>query len=63
MIDLAGQTGVTRLEAVCHAQHRASARVLEKCGFTLKGLLQQHLTFPNLEPGKLSDVLQYTRVF
>ena len=33
MIELASQRGVTRLYAVCHAQHQASWRVLEKCGF------------------------------
>src|SRR5438552_18188698 len=36
MVDLARSTGVHRLYALCHAVHRASAHVLEKCGFLLE---------------------------
>lgn len=48
MVALAEQSGLQRLEAICHHQHQASARVLEKCGFTLEGTLVRHTVFPNL---------------
>jgi [ribosomal protein S5]-alanine N-acetyltransferase len=63
MVDLAGLLGVRRLEAVCHVEHRASARVLEKCGFTCEGVVAAHTEFPNLLPGTRCDVLSYAREF
>ncbi len=63
MVDLAGKLGVKRLEGVCHIDHRASARVLEKCGFQLEEILREHTEFPNLAPGQKSDVLSYVRCF
>jgi RimJ/RimL family protein N-acetyltransferase len=57
MVDVAGATGVPRLYALYHSEHRASARVLEKCGFCLEGLLSAYAEFPNLVPIELSDVL------
>lgn len=59
MVDLARQTGIQRLEATCHAEHTASAHVLEKCGFTTEEVRRQHFVFPNLKPQKKSDVLSY----
>ncbi|HZB88763.1 MAG TPA: GNAT family N-acetyltransferase [Terracidiphilus sp.] len=59
MILLARQTGVRRLEAVCHAENRASAHVMEKCGMHYEGLLAAHTEFPNLQPGVRLDVLRY----
>jgi RimJ/RimL family protein N-acetyltransferase len=59
MVDLSGQIGVTRLEAICHIDHQASARVLEKCGFQLEEILRQNTEFPNLAPGRKSDVFSY----
>jgi RimJ/RimL family protein N-acetyltransferase len=60
MRDLAWQLGVTRLYALCHPDHRASAHVLEKCGFALETTLRGHSEFPNLSPGIADDVLCYT---
>ncbi|MGO9436022.1 MAG: GNAT family N-acetyltransferase [Terracidiphilus sp.] len=60
MVDLARETGVKRLEAVCHAAHRASAHVLEKCGFECDGMRVAHTEFPNLSPGLRCDVLSYS---
>ncbi len=54
---------VRRLYAECHCGHRASARVLEKCGFTCEGVLQQHLEFPNFAPGRAEDCLRYAQTF
>jgi aspartyl-tRNA(Asn)/glutamyl-tRNA(Gln) amidotransferase subunit C/ribosomal-protein-alanine N-acetyltransferase len=59
MRDLAGRLGVTRLFALCHPDHRASSRVLEKCGFALEARLPAHAEFPNLAPRVFVDVLCY----
>lgn len=63
MVDIAQQTGVTRLEAICHAEHTPSAHVLEKCGFTREEVHREHFVFPNLRPQKKSDVFNYIRCF
>lgn len=63
MVRLAGELGVRRLYATCHAGHRPSARVLEKCGFEREGVLRAHSVFPNLETSEPQDVLMYTRIF
>ena len=63
MVDVAQQTGVERLEAICHAEHTPSAHVLEKCGFTREEVRREHFVFPNLKPQKKSDVFSYVRCF
>jgi ribosomal-protein-alanine N-acetyltransferase len=63
MVDLAPRLGVTRLYALCHPDHRASWRVLEKSGFTREGILARHVPFPNIAPGVPVDVLCYARAF
>ncbi len=63
MIALAPQTGVRRLEAVCHVDHRASAHVMEKCGMHCNGALKAHTEFPNIAPGQRLDVLRYSLEF
>jgi len=62
MVDLAARLGVVRLHALCHPAHRASWRVLEKCGFSREGIWRDHAEFPNLTPGVRSDVLCYARI-
>jgi RimJ/RimL family protein N-acetyltransferase len=62
MTELAAELGVRRLHAICHAQHRASWRVMEKCGFQREGILTRHTVFPNLSP-EPEDVLSYARSF
>jgi ribosomal-protein-alanine N-acetyltransferase len=59
MVDVAHQTGVERLEAICHAEHTPSAHVLEKCGFAREEVRREHFVFPNLKPQKKSDVFSY----
>jgi RimJ/RimL family protein N-acetyltransferase len=54
--------GFRRVAALCHASHRASARVLEKAGFEREGLLRGYAVFPNLEPPGPHDVLLYACV-
>ena len=62
MVELARQTGVERLEAICHAEHEPSASVLEKCGFQREEVRREHFVFPNLAPQKRSDVFSYVRL-
>jgi ribosomal-protein-alanine N-acetyltransferase len=62
MIDVARQTGVSTLYALCHPKHRGSWRVLEKCGFTRNPEWSQLTEFPNLAPGVLQEVLRYEMV-
>ena len=63
MTAVAQQCGVRRLYAICHHGHRASARVLEKGGFSLEALLRQYSEFPNLDPVGPHDCLCYVRIF
>jgi RimJ/RimL family protein N-acetyltransferase len=63
MVALARRAGVHRLYALCHVEHRASAHVLEKCGFALEEVRRAHAEFPNLRAGEAQDVLCYGRVF
>jgi RimJ/RimL family protein N-acetyltransferase len=60
MRDLASRLGVTRLYALCHPDHRASSRVLDKCGFALEGTLDGRAEFPNLQAGVRTTVLCYS---
>ena len=48
MIESARARGFRELDAFCHEQHRASVRVLEKCGFERIAVIDE--TFPNLSP-------------
>jgi RimJ/RimL family protein N-acetyltransferase len=63
MVEIARQTGVNRLEAICHAEHTPSAHVMEKCGFLREEVHREHFVFPNLKPQKKSDVFSYVRCF
>jgi len=58
MIDLARMFQLRRLYAICHVNHRASARVMEKGGLVREGVLRRHTVFPNLGP-VACDVLSY----
>jgi RimJ/RimL family protein N-acetyltransferase len=61
MVDWARSLGVWRLYAECHVDHKASARVLEKCRFEREGVLKCHTVFPNLS-AEPADVFLYARV-
>lgn len=63
VVEAARALGLRRLQALCHPEHRASWRVLDKCGFTPEGTLRGYAEFPNLTPGEPSDVLCYARLF
>ncbi len=59
MVVLARGLAIERLHAQCHADHTASRRVLEKCGFTLTGIQSTIAQFPNLDPDLVTDVCAY----
>lgn len=59
VVGVARQMGVRRLYAICHANHRASIHVLEKCGFVLEDLLAGFADFPNLGSRQREDCLRY----
>lgn len=59
MVKLSARTGVKRLVAVCHPNHRASAHVLEKCGFLLDEERRDQFEFPNLKPKRRWKALTY----
>jgi ribosomal-protein-alanine N-acetyltransferase len=60
VMEVARGVGVVHLYALCHPEHRASWRVLEKCGFVRAVASPQRAEFPNLAPGRLQDVLRYS---
>lgn len=61
MVEVATDIGVMRLYGLCHPQHRASWRVLEKCGFERDGSWNRQVEFPNLAAGITQNVLCYRR--
>ena len=63
MVDLGRQLALQELEAVCHVDHSASARVLEKCGFRLQGRRAQKTYFPNAIPEAQAETLLYSLRF
>jgi ribosomal-protein-alanine N-acetyltransferase len=62
MVEVSRSVGLVRLYALCHVDHDKSARVLKKTGFECEGILKRYLEFPNLAPGKPSDVYCYARL-
>ena len=52
--------GVERVQAVCHVENLASARVLEKAGMQCEGVLHRYMIFPNLGP-RAQDVRMFAR--
>lgn len=56
VVAVARELRIRRLYALCHPEHAASRRVLEKCGFELEGTLRRYAEFPNLKPGEPGDV-------
>jgi hypothetical protein len=61
IVEIAEGLGVIRLYALCHPDHPAFARVLQKCGFRLEQRLEQFAEFPNLDPRRRETCLRYVR--
>jgi RimJ/RimL family protein N-acetyltransferase len=57
IVQLARNVGLRHLYALCHSEHQASIRVLEKCGFRLKHQLEYD--FPNLAGGCRATCVRY----
>jgi RimJ/RimL family protein N-acetyltransferase len=62
VVAIAEGVSVRRLYALCHPDHAASWRVLEKCGFVREAVLRSYCEFPNLRPGEPGDALCYARI-
>jgi len=60
VVGVAEAIGLRSLVALCHPDHDASIRVLQKCGFRREARLEGAYEFPNLTPGERSDVLRWT---
>ncbi len=61
VVEVATDIGVRRLYALCHPQHRASWRVLEKCRFERDGSWNRQVEFPNLATETAENVFCYRR--
>ncbi len=61
IVSIARELKIRLLYALCHPDNRASARVLEKCGFLFEQRLENFLEFPNLSSGYREDCLRYVR--
>ncbi len=61
MVELAGDLGVHRIEAITHVQHDVSAHVLVKGGFQKEGILRKHTCFPNFEDPSPQDICMFGR--
>ncbi len=60
MVDVARTIGILSLSGLCHPEHSASVRVLEKCGFARDLRWTRQIVFPNISPVP-HDVWCYTR--
>lgn len=61
MVDVGRTIGIVSLSALCHPEHRASVRVLEKCEFARDLRWTKQIVFPNLQSGVPQDVWCFTR--
>ncbi len=52
--------GIERVQAICHVDNAASARVLEKAGMRCEGVLRRYMVFPNVS-ADAQDVRMYAR--
>lgn len=62
VVEIARRVGLVRLYALSHVDYRASARVLEKCGFAREGVLKSYADFPNLGVEGPCDVACFARI-
>ena len=60
MQELAQQLVLARLSAICHTEHLASRRVLEKSGFQFEGTLYRFCVFPNHPETAYQDVFSFS---
>ena len=48
---------IYRMEATCDVENKASARALEKSGFSREGLLRRYIIHPNISPEPRDSLL------
>jgi RimJ/RimL family protein N-acetyltransferase len=60
MVTLARRLDAATLYALCHPDHAASIRVLEKCGFARDRDRETDAEFPNLSPAVATRARRYT---
>ena len=60
ILKIATDTGIPSLHACVHPDHRASQRVVEKCGFQLDRSVDCEFVFPNHETGAPQPALYYS---
>jgi len=63
LMSLCKQVAVRRVYALCHLDHVASHRVLEKCGFSQEHEFVEHTCFPNLGRSNPQRTICYARTF
>jgi [ribosomal protein S5]-alanine N-acetyltransferase len=61
MVQIAAAMGLEELSALCHAEHQASIRVLEKCGFSRDTGVISPMCFPNSALAAPQPVVRYSR--
>jgi ribosomal-protein-alanine N-acetyltransferase len=61
MIEVARSVGIASLSALCHPEHSASIRVLEKCDFARDFRWTRKVLFPNLPTGAPETTWCFTR--
>ncbi|NKB34962.1 MAG: GNAT family N-acetyltransferase [Pseudomonadales bacterium] len=59
MVELARNRPIDTVFALCHPEHAASIRVLEKCDFHFDARLAGFIEFPNLQSRAASDALKF----
>jgi RimJ/RimL family protein N-acetyltransferase len=52
-----GRPNICRMEATCDVENKASARALEKSGFSREGLLRKYIIHPNISPEPRDSLL------
>ena len=52
-----GHPAIYRMQATCDVENKASARALEKSGFSREGLLRKYIIHPNISPEPRDSLL------
>ena len=52
-----GHPTIYRMAATCDVENKASARALEKSGFSREGLLRRYIIHPNISPEPRDSLL------
>jgi ribosomal-protein-alanine N-acetyltransferase len=61
IVQIAAMLKLREVFALCHAEHTASWRVLEKCGFSRDETFTGDSEFPNFRPGERLPVVRFVK--